>query len=181
MSLICTARTEGFWQLNIHLCKETWGRLCDINTADAAVQFMSCTRVTRLSLWPLLSTEALLFAVCQYTFVWWIRPQSIRLFSAGYTAYEHSRPPAPHKRQELLKTFDIISSGYINNTLNTLIFCPRAQFLSFFFSLCFYRPCSCITVCSGCLTTMGKVKPLIRISQNTPTVLSARERSSSDK
>lgn len=44
--------------------EETWGRRCDINTVDAALQFMSCTRVTGLSLSLL---KALLFSVCQCT------------------------------------------------------------------------------------------------------------------
>lgn len=44
-SLIHTVDAEGFLGIK-NSSEETWGRRCDINTADAALQFMSCTRVT---------------------------------------------------------------------------------------------------------------------------------------
>lgn len=46
-SLICPADAEGLRSLNIHLIQR---EDCEINPADAALQFMNCTRVTRLSL-----------------------------------------------------------------------------------------------------------------------------------
>lgn len=79
---MCYYRRCAIWSASFHLhnahwrflgvrysfwYKETWGRRCDINTADAALQFMSCTRVTRLSLRALHFAEALLFAVCVST------------------------------------------------------------------------------------------------------------------
>ena len=66
--------------------KETWGRLCDINTPDAALQFMSCTRVTKA-----ISPERLsviIFAVCVTTCGCdGSNPRFRRLFSSGYALY----------------------------------------------------------------------------------------------
>lgn len=162
-SLVCTARTEGFWEWNIHLCSETWGRLCDINTADAALQFMSCTPVTRLSLRALHSAEALLFgcvsvhlnamdqtAVHEVILLWLRAIWALKTLSTSYQRGELfklliSRPPLPDRY-----TLDQMWWSFVPAPFH-------------FFFLGFNWPYSCTTVCTGCLTTVGRVKPLMRI------------------
>lgn len=60
-------QAAGLWGWNIHLCEDTRACLRDINTADAALQFMSCAQVTRLSLPALRSPGLLLLLFC---FLW---------------------------------------------------------------------------------------------------------------